>query len=58
MSFVQTYIDRIEAFDRGGRGINSIIAVNPRAVEDAEVLDAAQRGVGTAWGRSTAYPLS
>ena len=32
---VQTYIDRIEAFDRGGPGINSIIAVNPKAIEDA-----------------------
>ena len=37
---VQLYLDRIEAYDRNGPTINSIITVNPKALEDAEQLDA------------------
>jgi amidase len=36
---VQAYLDRIEAFDRAGPTINSVISVNPRVLEDAEELD-------------------
>ena len=43
---VQTYLDRIEALDRGGPGINSIISINPRVIEDAEALDRARAGSG------------
>ena len=43
---VQTYLDRIEALDRGGPGINSIISINPKALEDAEALDRARAGSG------------
>jgi Asp-tRNA(Asn)/Glu-tRNA(Gln) amidotransferase A subunit family amidase len=38
---VQLYLDRIEAYDRSGPMINSIITVNPRALEEADRLDAA-----------------
>ncbi|MCC2099313.1 MAG: amidase, partial [Hyphomicrobiales bacterium] len=38
---VQTYLDRIEAIDRNGPGLNSIISVNPRALEEADKLDTA-----------------
>ena len=37
---VQTYLDRIEALDRNGPSINSIISINPRALEEADRLDA------------------
>ena len=40
---VQMYIDRIEAYDRGGPRINSIITVNPAALEEADRLDAPSR---------------
>ncbi len=43
---VQTYLDRIEALDRGGPGINSIISINPKVLEDAEALDRERAGSG------------
>lgn len=36
---VEIYLARIEAYDRRGPRINSIIAVNPRALEEAAALD-------------------
>lgn len=38
---VQAYLDRIEALDRSGPSFNSIISVNPRALDEADRLDAA-----------------
>lgn len=43
---VQMYLDRIEAYDQKGPQINSIITVNPRALEEADTLDAAFRSSG------------
>jgi Asp-tRNA(Asn)/Glu-tRNA(Gln) amidotransferase A subunit family amidase len=43
---VQLYLDRIEAYDRNGPTINSIITVNPKALEEAEQLDAAFESSG------------
>ncbi len=40
---VQMYLDRIEAYDRKGPVINSVINVNPKALEDADRLDAAMK---------------
>jgi amidase len=36
---VQYYLDRIEAIDRGGPGLNSVICVNPDALAIADALD-------------------
>jgi amidase len=36
---VQYYLDRIEALDRNGPGLNSIIETNPQAIEIARALD-------------------
>lgn len=36
---VQFYLDRIEAIDRNGPNLNSIIEVNPKAIEIATALD-------------------
>ncbi len=38
---VSRYLARIEAYDRNGPALNSVINVNPRAVEEAEALDKA-----------------
>ena len=43
---VQEYLSRIDAYDKHGPTINSIITVNPRALEDADRLDAAYRKSG------------
>ncbi|MBI4454886.1 MAG: hypothetical protein HY644_03195 [Acidobacteria bacterium] len=43
---VQLYLDRIEAYDKKGPNINSIITVNPKALEDADKLDAALKTSG------------
>ena len=37
---VAAYLDRIERFDRGGPVLNGIVTVNPRAIAEAQALDA------------------
>ena len=36
---VQAYLDRINEIDKNGPGLNSIIQINPDAIQIAEVLD-------------------
>jgi Asp-tRNA(Asn)/Glu-tRNA(Gln) amidotransferase A subunit family amidase len=36
---VLQYLERIEAFDRGGPGLNALVYVNPRALDEADALD-------------------
>jgi amidase len=43
---VQAYLDRIAAYDKGGPNINSIITLNPQALDDARELDAAFKRSG------------
>ncbi|MGH7816078.1 MAG: amidase family protein, partial [Candidatus Binatia bacterium] len=43
---VQLYLDRIEAYDKKGPGINAIITINPKALEEAGRLDAAFKASG------------
>ena len=38
---VELYLNRIEAYDRNGPKVNSIITVNPHALEEADALDKA-----------------
>jgi len=40
---VQTYLDRIEAIDRNGPAVNSVIVVNPDAIAISEELDREMR---------------
>ncbi len=40
---VEMYLRRIEAFDKAGPQINSIITINPTALADAEAADAAMK---------------
>lgn len=37
----QMYLDRIDAYDKKGPAINSIISLNPKALDEADRLDAA-----------------
>lgn len=37
----QSYLDRIAAVDDGGPTLNAVLAINPRALDDAKALDAA-----------------
>ncbi len=37
---VEKYLRRIEAYDKNGPAINAIVTVNPRALTDADALDA------------------
>lgn len=43
---VQLYLDRISAYDKKGPGLNAIITINPKALEDADRLDAAFKASG------------
>src|ERR1043166_7818598 len=43
---VQMYLDRIEAYDKKGPAINSIITLNSKALEEADGLDAALKTSG------------
>ncbi|MEM1188521.1 MAG: amidase family protein [Pseudomonadota bacterium] len=45
-SLVQRYLDRIEAYDEAGPNLNSVILVNPRALQRARELDAERRENG------------
>src|SRR5437773_8849415 len=39
----QIYLDRIKAYDQQGPKINCVITINPKALEDADKLDAAMK---------------
>src|SRR3990172_9052860 len=43
---VRQYLERIEALDRGGPALNSLIYINPRALEEADALDRERRESG------------
>jgi Asp-tRNA(Asn)/Glu-tRNA(Gln) amidotransferase A subunit family amidase len=43
---VQGYLDRIAAYDKQGPTLNSVQTINPRALEQAERLDAQRRSSG------------
>src|SRR5258707_6923755 len=45
---VQGYLDRIDAYDKQGPRINSIITLNPKALEEADRLDAQYKDSGFA----------
>lgn len=43
---VETYLKRIDAYDKNGPAINAVIMVNPRALQEADSLDAKFRRSG------------
>jgi amidase len=53
----QAYLDRIDAYDRRGPYLNSLITINPRALEHADRLDAALHDSGTLTGPLHGVPV-
>src|SRR5262252_9064148 len=45
---VQGYLDRIQAYDKQGPKLNSIITLNPKALEEADQLDERYKKSGLA----------
>src|SRR5690242_15366141 len=43
---VQSYLDRIEAYDKKGPSLNCVITLNPQALAEADRLDAAFKKSG------------
>lgn len=43
---VQIYLDRIDAYDQKGPAINSLISLNPKALDEADRLDSAFKASG------------
>ncbi|MBO1900834.1 amidase [Leucobacter weissii] len=54
---VQAYLDRIDAVDRSGPSLNSIVALSPRALDDADALDRAFAGSGRLSGPLHGVPV-
>src|SRR5262249_2967955 len=53
---VQAYLDRIERIDRNGPSLNSVLALNPNALEQARALDA-ERAAGHVRGPLHGIPI-
>src|SRR5687767_9573293 len=45
-ALVQAYLDRIEAYDKNGPKLNTVITINPKALDEAAALDAAYKRSG------------
>jgi Asp-tRNA(Asn)/Glu-tRNA(Gln) amidotransferase A subunit family amidase len=56
-SLVELYLARIEAYDRQGPALNSLILVNPRVLEVADSLDALFRNTGQLAGPLHGIPV-
>jgi amidase len=54
---VQLYLDRIAAYDRTGPHLNSIISLNPKALEEADALDAKLKQTGKLTGALHGIPV-
>jgi amidase len=54
---VQAYLDRIKAYDVDGPRINSVITINPRALDEADRLDAALKRSGSFAGPLHGIPV-
>lgn len=50
------YLERIEAIDRSGPTLQSVLSVNPRAIDDARAADA-RRGAGDSLGALHGVPI-
>jgi amidase len=55
-ALVQAYLDRIDAYDQRGPALNAMIALNPRALADADALDA-ERKAGKRRGPLHGIPI-
>jgi amidase len=55
-ALTQAYLDRIAEVDKAGPALNAVIELNPKAVADAEALDA-ERAAGTVRGPLHGIPV-
>jgi amidase len=55
---VEGYLARIEAYDRAGPGINSIVTINPQALEAADRCDEHLRKTGELMGPLHGIPVA
>ncbi|RYG73320.1 glutamyl-tRNA amidotransferase, partial [bacterium] len=55
-ALTQAYLARIAAYDKQGPAINAVITLNPKAVEQAQALDA-ERRAGTVRGPLHGIPI-
>jgi amidase len=55
-ALAQAYLERIEQVDRGGPGLNSVIELNPDALDEARALDA-ERKAGNVRGPLHGIPV-
>src|SRR6266571_3009323 len=56
-AITQAYLDRIDAYDRRGPFLNSLITLNHHALAEADRLDAALRATGTLTGSLHGIPV-
>jgi amidase len=56
-SIVQSFLDRIAAFDQAGPALNAIITTNAGALQSADELDARMNGGGFAPGMLHCIPI-
>ena len=54
---VQAYLERIQAYDQNGPKLNVVIALNPRAMQEAAALDERFRATGKLVGPLHGIPL-
>jgi amidase len=54
---VKRYLDRIAAYDKAGPHLNSIINLNPKALEEADALDAKLKATGKLSGPLHGIPV-
>ena len=54
---VQAYLDRIAAYDKSGPELNSIITLNEKALEEADLLDAEFKRTGELVGSLHGIPV-
>ena len=55
---VETYLARIDGYDKSGPALNSIVTLNPRALEEAERLDAELARTGEPTGPLHGIPIA
>ena len=53
----QMYLDRIDAYDKHGPMINSTITINPKALDEADKIDAAFKATGKITGTLHGIPI-
>jgi Asp-tRNA(Asn)/Glu-tRNA(Gln) amidotransferase A subunit family amidase len=56
-ALVQAYLDRVDAYDRNGPTLNSIVTINPNALAEADRLDDAYKKEGKFTGPMHGVPV-